>query len=448
MNLRHQSAITVERSRKRNGSGTRLQGAWFVLARTAWVAITLVAIGLFVVALPSYFAYLQGINTTSPNGPQLPLSDVRELYRLGLSLDFYAWLNISVIVLNLLVYVLIGIVIFWRKSDDRMALLASLALVLFPIAFNNEVAGTLPPAWALPAKCVEFAGNVCIGLFFYLFPSGQFVPRWASLLMVLWIADWAISVFFPNTPFNNSIPSFALFLVVIASPLILQIYRYRRVSTPVQRQQTKWVVFGIVLSFGSFVIGAIVLYLLLPEFVSISPLVTTLVQIPINLLILVFPLSIGFAILRARLWEIDRLISRALVYGTLTLSLALVYAGLIIGLQALLGTIIKQNNDVAIVISTLAIAALFQPWRHRIQQFIDRRFYRRKYNAARTLEAFSATLRQEVDLATLSEHLVAVVEETMQPASVVLWLSPPAQQHLPWSAAMLDPSQSKAREER
>ena len=427
MNLQQSPTITVERPGARNESETRLQGAWLVLARVAWVAITLLAIGLFAVALRSYFAYLHGINTTSPYGPQLPLSDVRELSRLGLSLDFYAWLNISGIVLNLLVYVLVGMVIFWRKSDDRMALLASLALVLFPIAFNNGVAATLPPAWALPAECIEFAGDVCLGLFFYLFPSGQFVPRWASLLMILWIADWANSVFFPNTPFNNSIASFVLFLVGVASPIILQIYRYRRVSTPVQRQQTKWVVFGIVLGFGSFVIGGTVLYLLLPLFFSISPLVTTFVQIPLNLFVLVFPLSIGFAILRARLWEIDTIINKALVYGLLTTLLAAFYAGLIIGLESLAGVITRQGSQqpVALVVSTLVIAALFQPFRRRIQSIIDRRFYRRKYDAAKTLEAFSATLRQEVDLDQLREQLLAVVQETMQPAHVSLWLRPP-----------------------
>jgi hypothetical protein len=145
-----------------------------------------------------------------------------------------------------------------------------------------------------------------------------------------------------------------------------------------------------------------------------------------NLLFLPIPVCVGIALLRYRLWEIDSLINKALVYGALTGLLAAIYAGLIIGLRTLVSPFTGQTPEspLAIVLSTLAIAALFLPVRRRIQALIDRRFYRWRYDAAKTLEAFSATVRTETDLAELSAHLVAVVEETMQPAHASLWLRP------------------------
>ncbi len=166
-------------------------------------------------------------------------------------------------------------------------------------------------------------------------------------------------------------------------------------------------------------------YLIFPVFAepgSLYPLAYNQVSI---LLWLCIPLSFGFAMLRSRLWEIDVLINRTLVYGALTASLAFVYFGLIFALQSLLRGLINQNNDVAIVVSILAIYALFHPLRRRIQNIIDRRFYRRKYDAAKIVATFSSTLRQEVDLDQLREQLLAVVQETMQPTHVSLWLRPP-----------------------
>ena len=181
-----------------------------------------------------------------------------------------------------------------------------------------------------------------------------------------------------------------------------------------ERQQIKWLTYGTAIM-ALLIVGSF--------FVLNNPDSPTSAMI-FDLAIMLLPLSIGISILRNQLYDIDRLINRTLVYGSLTVILAAVYVGLVIGLQALLRGIISQDNSVAIVISTLAIAALFQPLRHRIQRVIDRRFYRSKYDAAKIVAAFSATLRQEVDLDQLREHLVAVVEETMQPAHVSLWLRP------------------------
>ncbi len=210
--------------------------------------------------------------------------------------------------------------------------------------------------------------------------------------------------------------------------MVVQLYRYRRVSNPMERQQTKWVIFGLAVPTMVYV-GGTVLYLIFPALAEPRSPYGASYQLALNTistcLLLLIPLSFGFAMLRYQLWEIDVLVNRTLVYGALTVILTGVYVGLVIGLQALMRGIISQDSSVAIVISTLAIAAIFQPLRQRIQRIIDRRFYRSKYDVAKTVAAFSTTLRQEVDLDQLRGQLLALVQETMQPAHASLWLRPP-----------------------
>jgi len=155
-------------------------------------------------------------------------------------------------------------------------------------------------------------------------------------------------------------------------------------------------------------------------------LVLLAINIIICLVVLLIPLAIAISILRYRLWEIDALVSKVLVYGVLTALLAGVYAGLVIGLQALVSNLTGQaSQPLVTVVSTLVIAVLVLPVRRRIQAIIDRRFYRRKYDAEQTLAAFSAALGKEVNLTQLSEQVLAVVRGTMQPTHVSLWLLPP-----------------------
>ena len=337
MNLQQSTTSAVEHSNARKEAEIHLQGAWLVLARIAWVMVSLLAVGLFIASLPSYFAYLHIPTKSSIAAPQLTPDDIHALKQLGLSLDFYAWLNMSVPIIILLVYVLVGIVLFLRKSDDRMALLASISLVLFPFAFSAQIVGTLPAAWTLPVEIVELLGNLGLGLFFFVFPSGRFVPRWASLLMVVWIVYWIISLFFPDSPLVNSLLFFFPLPGIILCLIVLQIYRYRRVSTPIQRQQTKWVIAGFAIAFGPLAISLTIEYSLLIQIFPKSSLLISLVQLLFDLLLLIFPLSLGFAILRYRLWDIDVLVNRALVYGALTILLGVIYAGLVIGFQSLFG---------------------------------------------------------------------------------------------------------------
>jgi hypothetical protein len=206
----------------------------------------------------------------------------------------------------------------------------------------------------------------------------------------------------------------------------VQLYRYHWVSTPLERQQTKWVVVGFAIPIAVSA-GMTALALGVPALAASSVAFVLAYNESAFLLSFCLPLAFGFAVLRYRLWDIDALINRALVYGSLTATLTAVFVGLVIGLQTLLGVLlggIYQDSGVAIVLSTLAIVILIGPLRRRIQVVIDRRFYRRKYDAAKIVAAFSTTLRQEISLSELQQRLIGAVSETMRPASVWLWLAP------------------------
>jgi hypothetical protein len=220
------------------------------------------------------------------------------------------------------------------------------------------------------------------------------------------------------------IPLFLLCMVLSVFSLVLR-YRHSRGEG---RQQIKWIAFAASL-IGTLYLIAMIGSIVYPQktwFAPGSPLWQISLEYAAFLSFPLVPVAIGFAMLRYRLYDIDIIINRALVYGSLTATLALVYFGSIASIQTLFRTITgqEQQPQLAVVVSTLAIAALFNPLRHRIQSFIDRRFYRRKYDAAKTLDVFAARLRDEIDLEALGGDLVSVVSETMQPAHVTLWLKP------------------------
>jgi hypothetical protein len=266
-----------------------------------------------------------------------------------------------------------------------------------------------------------FAGTVmaliCV---LFIFVPGPLVDHEGAqnplgLEWLAWVADVGIFIIL------------LLPLCILASALSL-ILRYRRSEGEV-REQIKWLAFAACFIGVTYTSSLLVRILFEPESLNTEaadPLWLTLVDILNQLSYAGVPVAIGFAVLKYRLYDIDIIINRTLVYGSLTLMLALVYFGGVTATQALLQTLTGQQKlpQLAIVASTLVIAALFNPLRRLIQSFIDRHFYRRKYDAAKTLDTFSARLRDETDLLTLGEELISVVRETMQPEHVSLWLRP------------------------
>jgi len=405
-----------------------------------WVAVVIFTLSIFIASLPAYVAQLQTVcagDTCVYAYGQLTPGTAQALQNLGFSIGGYAVSILALAIASTLVSFGVAYVLFWRRSDDWMAMFVSLFLVIIGVNFSVQAQAilvtNLQTAWYWSHTVLIGLGWVSLSLLLYLFPDGRFIPRWTRLLAVFVVAS---NLFLDASPVPiSTFPPWmlsAIFLINGGSGVVAQIYRYIRVSGQVQRQQTKWVVFGLAATM-LVILGRYVPILIFPSLsTSSSPyfLLSTYVY-PLGFLLI--PLTLGIAILRYRLWDIDILINRTLVYGTLTGLLALLYVGLVISLQALFKGVTGQvgASPVVIVISTLAIAALFQPLRRRIQRIIDRRFYRRKYDVAKTLEAFSAALRNEVDLSQLSEQLVAVVQETMQPASVSLWLCTPSQERKP-----------------
>jgi hypothetical protein len=202
-----------------------------------------------------------------------------------------------------------------------------------------------------------------------------------------------------------------LLIVCMVAAVVSVVLRFRR-SRGVERQQLKW------FTFAAALLGA---SLLLTSFVLPDGELSDLV---FGLAIAFVPVAAGIAILRHRLYDIDRLVNRTLVYGLLTALLGAVYAGVVLGLGQLFGGVGERTPSWVVAGATLAVAALFQPARRRIQRVVDRRFNRRRYDATRTVEAFSARLRDQIDLDTLTAELLAGVDQTVEPTSASLWLRP------------------------
>ncbi|MGZ3673658.1 MAG: hypothetical protein ACXVCO_05065 [Ktedonobacterales bacterium] len=405
---------------------TVLSGRWLLVARVGWILLVVLSLAAFIMALRGDLSSNQ--HTTTTNAALSPES-AAALFRIGISLDAYAWTSLGIACVVMLVSTVMAVVLFWRRSDDWMALLVGLFLIIYTTSNIGPPINPLNGSTSSPSTFGALLYAILLGTqnapgvaipfaVFLLFPSGRFVPRWSRWLFVVSLV-WAVAI--------SAAPLFLdgiLFLgypVFIGAVIICMVYRYRRASTPVQRLQTKWVVAGLIVS-----LLANQAFWSLTSFTSLGQTIyPPLAYVGYQLVLLVVPVTFFIAIQRYRLYGIDTLINRALVYGSLTAVLTGIYETGVLGVQSLAdaftGKAIGQQ-PIIVVATTLLIGALFRPLRARLQSAVDRRFYRSKYDAAKTLDAFSAVVRHDVDLTELRGRLLEVVAETMQPAHVSLWL--------------------------
>jgi hypothetical protein len=406
-----------------------------VLIRLSCILVFALSVVVFGVNLPAQVTSLQDL-FQSALAPTLSFNTdgASSLQALGISESRYVIFTMALLVAAALASFLVSGLILWRRADDRVALLGAAMLLSVGVVGPTAVTGTfgaLVPAWPwhLFSQCLIFIAALSFPLFFLLFPSGSFVPRWTRWLLTGILPLAFFYAFFPHVLFSSSL-SFIRTAAVVGLSLCLavaQVYRYLQVSSPRERQQTKWVSLGVI---GGLVInslGDISLWFLAS--LHLTAATHALFFTPVTaFFVLLGPFYVGMAITRSRLWSIDLIIRRTLIYGLLTATLLVIYLVLVFGGQYLLANLLGPGNAVVLVVSTLIVAALFEPLRQRVQQIVDRRFYRSKYDATRILADFSETLRQEVDLDHLCTHALAVVQQTMQPSSLSLWLCPYKQQ--------------------
>ena len=407
---------------------------WLAIVRVLALVWIIVSVVSLLIDLPARYEILRSLEPGTVSGTpfygwnkgQIETAIVEQ----GLRPEILVLVRFSASLICLMCFWGVAGLLFWRRSDTWVGLLASFILFAVGPGFSGML---LSQSQHLPWEkgLYNLSATLIWPTFFtflYLFPTGKFIPRFTRYLAVLpyllFFLDFVVSFFYKGL----HLQTLALWVLIgyAFGGLVSQIYRYRKASTPDERQQTKWVVFALGIVLGITLLTPVTL-LAFPAMVVGTPAAFWNELIGNGVLgILVpalIPLSLAVSILRFHLWDIDVIIRKTLVYGALTATLALVFFGGVILLQRLLGTLTGvENSPIAIVISTLAIAALVTPLRNRIQRDIDRRFFRKKYDAQKTLESFAATARDEVELDKLKSELLNVINETMQPSQVSLWL--------------------------
>ncbi len=407
-----------------------LRGRLLGAARLMWLVLAVLALGTFIISIPGYYhQQFYRMIWMEQNSP----------IQSGAAMPFYFGYVIGLDVITVLTFAAVAAGIVLRRSQEWMTILLSTALLTFGVAITFTIDEFAPtqPLLQLTIGIVRMVGMGLLLVVFYVFPDGRFVPRWSRWLAMGWIGWMLAWTVFPPALFEpeqmpmplrtiafmlsidtatfDAVLHFlrvsSLVMVIMAwfgSGVFAQVYRYTHVSTPVQRQQTKWVVTGVVLAFVGYFGNQ--LFRLFVPYLDLDPTaltISTVTGITLStVLMLLVPLSIRTSMLHRRLWAIDPLIQRTLVYGTLTGALAILYFGSVFIFQRIFRQFTALQSDIVVVILTLIIAGLFQPLRRRVQNFIDRRFYREKVDFRRAFTSFSREIRTIIDLPELLRVLI------------------------------------------
>jgi len=416
MNLQQNPTITVEPLSARSESVTRLQGRWLLIARVGWMVLTLLILTLNVVMIPRYYAVLQAHCQPDPQcfALQLTAYDRTLLHQFGLSLGFVAAYQVILDAVLVLVCCALGALIFWRKSADRMALFCAFMLVLLGGAgFTNILQDALmpvSPTWFALIGTLDLLGQTSFLIFFFLFPSGRFVPRWTRWIVPCVVLYWIYTIFFVNGLNNGSMWSPLVFIAILLCIVGVQVYRYRRMSTTRERQRTKWVVFGLSIAIVGFVLTVVAEHAFLPPALQQSSVLQTLVVgTLIYGFLLLIPISIAIAILRYRLWDIDVLINRTLVYGLLTVSII----GMYVFVVGYLGALFRTGNNLPVsLFATGLVAVLFQPLRLRLQRGVNRLMYGERDTPGKVI----SRLGQRLETTLAPDAVLPTIVETVAQA--------------------------------
>lgn len=397
---------------------------WIRWGRALWVLLALNSFVLFGLTLWVTLQFLQTPSARMQQG----------LAQQGLALELYAAFFLISIPVYFLVFFVVALLIFLRRPNDGFALFTAIFLLNFgassvlpETAEFSQFSQNLPLWYYIPLLVSSLFSWTLLTAFLVVYPDGHFVPRWSLLVAVYGFfltAAWSI---FPNVlePTATPLGIFGTVSVLglTSAALYVQFWRYRHYFSATQRQQAKWFLFGLAVFTGStfayFLSSVLTSLVPNPAESIMGDLMLTLTG---SLSFVLIPITVGIAILRYRLWDIDLIIRKTVTYALLGALLGIIYFSSIILLQQAFVLVIGHRSEIITVLSTLGIAALFVPLRNRIQDAIDKRFYRKKYDAQQVLNDFAETVRDETDLEKLTGRLIQVVDETMQPKSVSVWL--------------------------